>query len=111
MREFEREDRQYGVHVPLPSAWTSTGGSIRLHARLRFPDRFAYGTAGFGVRECDDDEPCGDDDVFTLHDVPFSSFPQLLIAALELARRARRPCPCPARCSTRPSRCSRAALA
>ena len=95
VREFERNDPEYGVHVPLPSAWTSLGASIRLHARLRFPDRFAYGTSGYGVRQCDDDEPCGDDDAFTLYDVPFSSFPQLLIASLELRRAGQAALPAP----------------
>ncbi len=96
VREFERNDRR--VRRPrAPAVGVDVGwrASIRLHARLRFPDRFAYGTSGYGVRQCDDDEPCGDDDVFTLYDVPFSSFPQLLIASLELRRAGQAALPAP----------------
>ena len=96
VREFERDDRR--VRRPrAPAVGVDVGwrASIRLHARLRFPDRFAYGTSGYGVRQCDDDEPCGDDDAFTLYDVPFSSFPQLLIASLELRRAGQAALPAP----------------
>ena len=84
VRSFERDDAQYGVQVRLPSAWTSAGAAIQLTARLKFPDQFdAYGTTtGYGTRQCD--SGCLANDVFTLRDVSFQEFPQLLIGALEL---------------------------
>ncbi len=90
VREFERDgdftgpDRQ-GIPITLPTAWYSSGGTIQLHAELRFPDRLALGTAGYGTRECDA-PGCEANDAFTLNDIPFQDFPQLRIASLQLRR-------------------------
>jgi hypothetical protein len=86
IRAFERDDPKYGVQVRLPSAWTSPGGTIQLNARLRFPDQFNdWGTTtGYGTRQCD--SGCLANDAFTLNDVPFQDFPELLVASLELRR-------------------------
>jgi Calx-beta domain-containing protein len=74
-----------GIPITLPASWTSGGGSIRLHARLRFPDRLTLGTAGYGTRQCDS-EYCEINDAFTLNDVPFAGFPSLRVASLSLRR-------------------------
>jgi hypothetical protein len=74
-----------GIPITLPSAWTSPGGSIALHARLKFPDRLSFGAAGYATRECDV-EGCLANDTFSLSGIPFTDYPQLLITSLELRR-------------------------
>jgi uncharacterized protein YndB with AHSA1/START domain len=56
-----------------------------MTARLRFPDAYSYGTAQYGVRQCDGGS-CLANDAFTLREVPFASFPDLRLATLELRR-------------------------
>jgi DNA-binding beta-propeller fold protein YncE len=87
----------HGIAITLPSAWTSAGGSVQLHARLRFPSSLALGTASYGTRECDDPGLCVDNDAFTLNDVPFTDHPQLLLSALELRQdtAGQKPLPAP----------------
>ena len=80
----DSDSNTHGIAITLPSAWTSAGGSIQLHARLRFPSSFALGTASYGTRECDDPGLCVGNDTLTLNDVPFTDHPQLLISTLAL---------------------------
>ncbi len=77
------DSNRHAVPVLLPPAWRS--GTIQLTARLRFPDGAAYGTEQYGTRECDA-EGCLANDVFTLNNVPFTDFPELRLATLELRR-------------------------
>ena len=78
-------DSSEGIPITLPSAWTSPGGSIRLEARVKFPNRLSQGTATYGMRECDADG-CLANDTFTLNDIPFQDYPELLIASIQLRR-------------------------
>ena len=87
---FERDNtdpgdgNDHGIHFELPSAWIARGGSIRLTARLKFPDSVARGTAGYWTRQCDAAGGCLENDTFSLNDVPFLASPSLIIGPVEL---------------------------
>ena len=98
---FERDNtasgdnNRQGVQFELPSAWIARGGSIRLTARLKFPDSVARGTAGYGTRQCDAAGGCLENDTFSLNDVPFLGSPSLIIGAVELRDDLPMRCPRP----------------
>jgi hypothetical protein len=82
VRANERDEPAYSVQVRLPSSWTAAG-RITLVARLKFPTT-GVGTAVFGTRQCAGD--CSANDVFTLRNVGFTRFPQLLVTPIQLRK-------------------------
>jgi FG-GAP-like repeat/Thrombospondin type 3 repeat len=81
--QAQRADPAYGVRVKLPSSWTAAG-RINLVARINFPTT-GQGTAAFGTRQCAGD--CSANDVFTLRNVAFTRFPQLLVTPVQLQKK------------------------